>query len=282
MEPIKESMRSQAYSGWQSVIKEHMTEAIACRMAALKLGEDAAELNYVRVQKGRLWIYLNPLLKALKYYEVNRNIYPTLDSFMPKVIEALKEVKQSDIDTWMEETEAIRKPDVSTMPIIGDIYDKKNILFIVSSNEADKQADEQLKVFINKFKGNISSLKDAKIVADTTALNMDLSEYNLSVWGTPKGNKFLQKYMPQIPLLVEDDKIIGENIYEGTGYGVLIGWVNPVNNKNIMAVYTAQNPANLVDFNQIMNGGGNYHIFRNFITMKQGDFKRQGLIWMAK
>jgi hypothetical protein len=280
--PIKESMRSQAYSSWQSVIKEHMTEAIACRMAALKLGEDAAELNYVRVQKGRRWIYLNPLLKALKYYEANRNIYPTLDSFMPKIIESLKAVKQSDIDTWMAETEVIRKPDAGGMPTIGDIYDKKNILIIVSSNEEDKQADEKLKAFINKFKGNVSPLKDAKIVSDTTALKMDLSEYNLSVWGTIKGNKFLQKYMPEIPLLVEDDKIIAENIYEGTGYGVLIGWVNPTNNRNVMAVYTAQNPANLVDFNQIMNGGGNYHVFRNFITMKQGNFNRQGLIWMAK
>ena len=92
---------------------------------------------------------------------------------------------------------------------------------------------------------------------------MDLTGYNLSVWGTPKGNKFLQKHLPQIPIVVKDDKIVGENVYDGTGYGLLISWVNPFNPEKVMAVYTGQNPADLVDFNKIMNGSGNYHIFKN-------------------
>ncbi|MHA4893779.1 DUF4932 domain-containing protein [Pedobacter sp. PWIIR3] len=280
--PIKESMQAQAYASWQSVVKEHFTEAIACRMAAQKFGEDAAEQNYVRNQKGKRWIYLNPLLKALKVYEANRSTYPTLDSFMPKIIAAFKEIKQNDIDQWMAETEAIRKPDLDVMPTIGDIYSRKNILFIVSSNEPDKEAELRLKEFMEKFKNLVPVLKDAKIVADTTALKMDLSEYNLSVWGSPKGNKFLEKYMPQIPLLITNDKIVAENIYEGTGYGVLISWVNPKNLKNVMAIYTGQSPADVVDFNNIPNGSGNYHIFRNKITLRQGNFSRQGLIWLAK
>ncbi|RAJ30316.1 DUF4932 domain-containing protein [Pedobacter cryoconitis] len=281
-EPVKVSMRAQAYSSWDAVVKEQLTEAITCRLAAQKFGEDAAELNNVRYQKGKDWIYLNSLLKALKYYEANRNAYPTLDSFMPKIIESFEEIKQTDIDAWVAESEQIRKPDVAAMPATGDIYDKENILFIVSSDEPDKEADQRLKKFMNEFKNRISSLKDASIVADTTALKMDLSAYNLSVWGTPKGNKFLQKYLPQIPLLIKDDKIIGENIYQGTGYGVLIGWVNPLNDKNIMVIHTAQNPDDLVDFNRIMNGGGNYHIFKNYITVKQGNFNRQSKVWLAK
>lgn len=281
-EPVKESMKAQAYQSWQSVVKEHLTEAIACRMAALKFGEDAAELNYVKPQKGKRWIYLNPLLKALKYYEVNRQIYSTLDSFMPKIIEAFKNIKQSDIDRWVAETEALRKPDVKAIPTVGAIYDTKNILIIVSSNETDRQADQRLKDFINKCKGRVNPLKDAKIVADTTALNMDLTGYNLSVWGTPKGNKFLQKHLPQIPIVVDDDKIVGESVYEGTGYGLLIGWVNPFNPEKVMAVYTGQNPADLIDFNKIMNGSGNYHIFKNFITIKQSNFIRNGSVWVAR
>lgn len=49
----------------------------------------------------------------------------------------------------------------------------------------------------------------------------------------------------------------------------------------MMAVYTGQNPADLVDFNKIRNGGGNYHVFKNSITVKQGNFSRQGLVWLA-
>jgi len=280
--PVKEAMSAQAYQTWRSVVKEHLTEAIACRMAAQKFGEDAADLNYVRYQKGKGWLYLNPLLKALKYYETNRNKYPTLDSFIPEILACLKAVKPADIDAWAAESARIRTPDVSVIPTVGDIYDQKNLLYIVSSNEPDREADQRLKNFISKNKNSIGVLKDAQIVADTTALKMDLSSYNLLVWGTPEGNRFLQKYLGQIPLLIEKDKIIGENVFEGRGYGVLIGWVNPANPKNVMAVYTGQNPDDLVDFNKMMNGGGNYHIFRNFITLKQGNFSRQGRVWLAK
>lgn len=77
---------------------------------------------------------------------------------------------------------------------------------------------------------------------------MDLSNYNLSVWGTPEGNLFLKKHMVQIPILIQKDKVIAENVYNGNGYGILIGWVNPFNKQKMMAVYTGQNPSDLVDF----------------------------------
>lgn len=279
--PVKESMKAQAYHSWMSVIKEHMTEAIACRLAAEKFGEQYADLNFVRLQKGKRWIYLNPLLRALKEYEANRNIYPTLDDFMPKVVAALKDVKQQDIDAWMADTEELRMPNVNTMPVSGAIYDKENILFILASHEPDKAADLRLKNFINDFKSKIPSLAKATIVADTTALRMDVSAYNLFVWGTPSGNLFLQKHLGQLPLRINPDAIIAENEYKGTGYSVLTSWVNPYNKNNMMTIYTAQNPDNLVNFNRVMNGGSNYHIFRNYITLKTGSFKRRGLVWVA-
>lgn len=280
--PIKESMKAQAYHSWHAVVKEHLTEAIACRMAALKFGEDAAELNYVRRQYGMRWIYLHPILQALKRYEKQRQRYPTLESFIPEIIKAFKNVKQSDIDIWMAQTENIRKPDVSTMPAIDAIYDQKDILFITSSSEADQIADQKLQAFIKQLKERFPAFREAKVVADTTALKMDVSGYNLSVWGTVKGNKFLQKYFEQIPLLIEDDRVIGENIYQGTGYVILIGWVNPLNREKVMAIYTGQSPLDIVDFNEIPNGSGNYHIFNNKITIKQSFFKRLGEIWFAK
>lgn len=280
-DPVKESMKSQAYHSWMSVITEHMTEAIACRIAAEKFGEDYAELNFVRLKKGKRWIYLNPLLHALKEYEANRHIYPTLDDFMPRIVTALKNVKQSDIDLWMAATEELRKPDVHAMPVSGDIYDKENILFILASHEQDKAADVRLKNFINDFKMKIPSLAKAAIVADTTALKMDVSAYNLFVWGTPTGNLFLQKHISRLPLLIKPDAIIAENKYRGTGYSVLTAWVNPYNENNMMTIYTAQNPDNLVNFNKVMNGGSNYHVIRNYITLKMGSFKRRGLVWVA-
>lgn len=281
-EPIKESMRSQAYASWISVVKEHLTEAIAIRLAANKFGEDYASLNYVRPQKGKRWIYLNPLLKALKEYEADRNSYPTLDDFMPKIVASLRNVKQPDINDWMAETEELRKPDVNTMPVIGEIYNKENILIILSTHEPDKAADTRLKEFINNFKNNIPSLAKATIVTDTTALKMDVSGYNLFVWGTPSGNLFLKKHISQLPLVIKSDRVIASSEYIGSGYAVLTAWVNPYNKENIMIIHTAQNPNNLVNFNGVAHGGANYHIVKNLITLKEGAFKRVGLVWVTE
>ncbi len=134
---------------------------------------------------------------------------------MPKIIASLKSVGQADIDRWMAETEQIRKPDLAAIPTVGDIYDKKNILFIYATGETDQVADRKLKDFMDKFKNQVEILKEAKMVADTVALKMDLSSYNLSVWGTPRGNKFLEKYMSQIPLRITGEQVVAENIYSG-------------------------------------------------------------------
>lgn len=281
-EPVKEPMKSQAYHTWQSVVKEHLTEAIACRLAAEKFGEGAAEINFVRTEKSKQWIYLETIINALKDYESNRDEYPSLDSFMPRIFDALKAIKPDQIKQWQTEVQTMGNPGVSAIPNVSAIYNSKNILIILSSAEVDLKADSALKAFVNKFRSLVPALQNARIVADTTALKMDLSGYGLSVWGTPQGNKFLAKYISGIPILIEKDRVLAENIYLGSGHGILIGWVNPFNEEFPMAVYTGQNPRDVVGFNSIMNGSGNYHIFRNFITLRQGSFVRNGKVWISR
>ncbi|MDQ6480642.1 hypothetical protein [Dyadobacter sp. LHD-138] len=45
--------------------------------------------------------------------------------------------------------------------------------------------------------------------------------------------------------------------------------------QDMMTIYAAQSPDNLVNFNKMMNGGSNYHVIRNHITFKMGSFKRR-------
>lgn len=279
--PIKESMLAQAYAEWSTVVKEHLTEAVTCRLAAQKFGEAYADLNFVRVKKGHRWIYLNPLIEALKEYEQNRTKYPTLEDFMPRIVSALKKVTQPDIDKWMAETEAIRKPDVAQMPLIDNVFSKDSIMVILSSHEQDTAADARLKAFVKDFLKLIPNLSKAVVVADTTALKYDLSQYNLLVIGTPSGNAVMSNVLHQLPIQITENGILGEKKYEGKGYALLAGWVNPYNTKKVMTVMAALNPDDLLNFNRTPFGGSNYHIMKNLITYKVGEFKRNGLIWMC-
>lgn len=281
-EPIKESMRQQAYAEWLSVLREHLTEAVACRLAAQKFGEAFAEQNLVRVKKGRRWIYLNPLLDALKEYEANRAKYPTLEDFMPRIVESFQKITQADIDKWMAMTEAIRKPDIGKMPRIADVFDKDSVLIILSSHESDTAADRRLKEFIKGFIKLIPSLTKGKTITDDEARNYDLSLYNLFIVGTPAGNSVMQKVLPQLPIQLNENGVIGEKKYDGKGYVLMSGWVNPNNTQKVMTVITALNPDDMLNFNRAPFGGSNYHIMKNLITYKVGEYKRSGLIWSCE
>jgi hypothetical protein len=281
-EPIKESMRQQAYAEWLAVLREHLTEAVACRLAAQKFGETFAEQNLVRVKKGRRWIYLNPLLDALKEYEANRAKYPTLEDFMPRIVESFQKITQADIDKWIAVTEAIRKPDVAKMPKIDEVFNKDSVLIILSAHESDSAADRRLKEFIKDFIQLVPGLRKGRTITDDEVGNYDLSLYNLFIVGTPAGNSVLQKVLPQLPIQLDENGIIGEKKYDGKGYMLMSGWINPINTQKVMTIITALHPGDMLNFNRAPFGGSNYHIMKNLVTYKVGEYKRSGLIWSCE
>lgn len=77
----------------------------------------------------------------------------------------------------------------------------------------------------------------------------------------------MSKILPQLPVQITEDGILGEKKYEGKGYALLAGWVNPYNIKKVMTVMTALNPDDLLNFNGTPFGFSNYHIMKNLITL---------------
>jgi hypothetical protein len=168
------------------------------------------------------------------------------------------------------------------MPRIDEIFNKDSVMIVLSSHEMDTAADTRLKTFVKDFVKLISRFSSALVVEDTVAAKYDLARYNLFVIGTPGGNAMIEKVLPGLPLRVNGDGITGEKKYEGKGFVLLAGWVNPYNSKKVMTVMTALNPDDLVNFNSAPFGGSNYHIMKNFITYKVGDYKRSGQVWMCE
>jgi hypothetical protein len=212
-------------------------------------------------------------MSSLKEYEKFRDQYPTLESFMLNIINALKKVKQDSIDKWLNMVQKIREPDISDIPSNNEIYNRNDRLLILSTTEQDTAADIRLKKFVTQ------SHRNYRIVDDTTALNMDLSTYNLFVIGTPWGNKFLEKYIPLLPLKITPDRLIAGKVYDGNGYAFLSGWINPFNPLKIMVIYAAQNPDDLVNFTWVPRGDTDYLIIKHLITLKASDYRRHNKIW---
>jgi hypothetical protein len=272
-EPIAQSMAAQYYWNWRSAVYEHMVRAITCRLGAIKYSEEFAELNLNRIELGQKFIYTLPIISALKEYEKMRDYFPSLGSFMHNIKNALEAVNKEHIDNWLSIAESVRKPDITDIPSIGSLYNRDNRLLILSTYEEDTAAARRLKEFV------LTTHPKFKVVDDTTALQMDLSSYNLFVIGTPWGNRFMEKYIGLLPVKITRNRLIAQNIYEGTGYAFMSGWINPFNPENVMVIYAAQHPDYLLNFTWIPRGSTDYHIVKDLITIKAADYKRYKEIW---
>jgi len=85
-EPVKTLMKSQAYSNAITMMKESLVRASVV-MYIKKHATNPLEVNKeIITQTGRGFIWIRRLVDTLDFYEQNRSKYPTLESFMPRII----------------------------------------------------------------------------------------------------------------------------------------------------------------------------------------------------
>jgi len=270
-------MNSQAYSDWETTVKEHIVRAVACRLAAKKYGEESSNLTEYRNEVGRRFIYVIPLIAKLKEYERNRERYKTFDDFFPELLSVFVKIKPEDISNYQNTVASIRKPNISNMPEFGNV-DAEKLLIIIPTEESDSTNQQQLLGFINDYKQRYFPI--SKIISDKEALKIDFSNYDIIIFGTPNSNLFLKKYIEQIPIFIGSNKIVADKEYIGDNYQMLISWVNPQNESRHMSIYTAQKTQDIININTIMPSI-NYTIAKNYKTVKKGKYKNSMNIWMC-
>ena len=272
---IKQAMNSQAYSDWETTVKEHIVRAVACRLAAKKYGEESSNLIEYRNEVGRRFIYVIPLIAKLKEYEQNRKRYKNFNDFFSELLSIFTKIKPEDISNYQNTVASFRKPNISNMPEFGSV-DAEKLLIITPTEESDSTKQQQLFGFINDYKQHF--FPDSKLISDKEALKMDVSNYDIIIFGTPNSNLFLKKYIEQIPVFIGSNKIVADKEYIGDDFQMLISWVNPQNENRHMSIYTAQKTQDIININTIMPSI-NYTIAKNYKTVKKGKYKNSMNIW---
>lgn len=103
-----ETMRQQAYGHWNAMLCESMVRACVVRYMYAKEGRIKGWAQ-VREEEGRGFVWTGDLAKLLEEYEKHRDLYPTLDAFMPKVVEFFDHYAEK------AEAQAARRPKVVSM-----------------------------------------------------------------------------------------------------------------------------------------------------------------------
>jgi hypothetical protein len=83
---VETQMRNQAYANWQTMLDEALVRAAVIKyMKDHKYSKEALDTE-TNIQLNRGFIWIEKLVAKLEEYSANRNKYPTLESYMPKLI----------------------------------------------------------------------------------------------------------------------------------------------------------------------------------------------------
>ncbi len=147
---------------------------------------------------------------------------------------------------------------------------KDNILLIYSTHEKTKELNKTVHSFCKKIQKHI--FKESKLISDDKALAMNVSDYNLIVYGTPNGNSFINKYKSVLPVTIDSNQISAIKTYEGENTGIVLAWNNPVNSSRNMLIYSSLNAENIHQMNYVYHGPTQYVISSEYKELESGYF----------
>jgi hypothetical protein len=81
----KNQMARQGYGSWETMMRESLVRASVVRYAGDIDGPDAAEKS-ARDEAARGFTWTEPLARLLSEYEADRQTYPDLEAFFPKIV----------------------------------------------------------------------------------------------------------------------------------------------------------------------------------------------------
>ncbi len=106
---VKEAMKRMAYGSWETMMRESLVRASVIRYLLAKQGEEAAQKR-TEYEKKQKFFWMDGLVDLLKEHEQNRESYPRLDDFFPRITAFFKDyVRRIDDDVKAYEEERLKK-----------------------------------------------------------------------------------------------------------------------------------------------------------------------------
>ena len=155
-------------------------------------------------------------------------------------------------------------------------------ILIVPTNEADKAVERKIQDYargIQRFVVEKMPGRDVKIMTDAEALQADLSQSALSVYGTPQGNLWLARHIAALPVVIEPNTIAADRLYKGSNLRFISAWPHPLNPQKGMVVYTAQRAEDIVGINSLFHGPTDFVVAQGQTVLRAADYVRKDARW---
>jgi hypothetical protein len=252
--PIKHFMYGHAYTDWESCVNEHIIRAIEVRLFELYVNEEKAK-EKLNNEVTNYFIYIEPLIEKLQEFEKQRDEkHITFSDFYPEFFNLLDSLQETEY--WKEKTRLFAGP-------INAVHDEEKIACIYPTQDKNKKALKIAQDYSFKMFNLHAKSKGGLFLADTIALQTDLSEYGIFAYGTIESNLFLKQHVALFPFKVENQIIYADKEYSNKNIKMITCLPNPLNFEKGMVIYTALSNKFIKNISSVRHGKEDYILFYN-------------------
>lgn len=260
-DPISKKMSAMAYGQWRICLYEHIVRAITTVLTYHAYGEEKA-LQELEEEHAKGFIYIDKIYSTILDYSKNNKKEMNFKEFFPEILNVMEYYIKNPVE-------------YNYLPVPNEVYSTSGeFVMIYSTQEIVDSMNVAIRNYAETINRKFFKLPDTNFMADTSALKKDLKNYNVICYGSYKGNKWLKTKITDLPFTISDNKIEGNKAYEQDDLILIADWQNPDNPEKTVIIYTAQNPAQVVNINSVMHGSSNWLIAdENFNIIDYGNYK---------
>ena len=269
-EPIRNAMSMQAYGNWETCVNEHIIRAIHIRLMELHIGSQQSKALLESDLKSR-FIYIEQLIEKLKEFENQRDRNKiTFSQYYPELLNVLDSLQK--IEYWKQVSTNFSGP-------LNAVSMETEIAVIFPTQDPDTEALKIVQEYTQMIFSRLFEPRGSILLADTTALQTDLSEFGIVAYGTIESNLFLKQHAPTFPFKIENQTIYADKEYTDKDIKFISCIPNPYNPEKGMSIYTALSNQAIDGINNVFHGGEDYILFLNRETVINKGFYNKGEKW---
>jgi hypothetical protein len=167
-------------------------------------------------------------------------------------------------------------------PIDAAWNSSQSTVLVVPTNETDRVVQQRIHDYVRATQKMLMERvpgREMTILTDAEALQSDLSQSSLFVYGTPPGNLWLAKYMPSLPVAIEPSGITTDRLYKGSGLRFISTWPHPQNPERGVTLYTAQRAQDVVGIHAVTHGLTDYVVARDRTIVQAAGYINKDTRW---
>lgn len=266
-EPIRIKMEPQAYDSWWVAVAEHFVRASETRLLELYFPPEEHSTS-LESEMNLGFIYIDNIYAGLLEYEqARRETGIRYDEYFPRLVERF--VKLAD------DPEAAMCDRLGFKGPLNGIARGQSVVIYPDPLRVEG-VNENIMPDVNFL---VERLK-AEAYTDTEALNLDMKDKNVHVYGACGTNLWLERYLDLLPFKILPDRLIADKEYAGTGLRIAACLPHPQNPELGMAVYTAQTTADMKGSNAFFHGPLDWYVTDTDLNvLGKGNFTHKNTVW---